>query len=111
MFGFGRKKRREEQVAQTFVEATGGGWSDSPETVAMDGGGQRDYVSEMLRRASVYARENVEVGEEFAFTITDIPAGIASPHEIVIGLMMQADEYGLQAGVLVNETAHFTRVK
>ncbi len=115
MVGFGRRKKPQAQpgdTASTFVEATGGGWGDSLDAVAVDGGEQADYVGEMLRRASEYARENgVEIGEEFEYTITDIPCGITSPHEIVFGLMMRAGEYGLCPGPMLNEKAYFTRLE
>lgn len=113
MFGFGRKKKKaEEGVAQTFVEATGGGWRDIPEVVAVDGGEHADYVGEVLQKAYEYAREtNVKIGEGFDYTLTDIPCGIVSPHEIAFGLMMRASDYGLSAGFVHDETANFTRLK
>jgi len=111
MFGFGRKKKP-KGTARTFVEATGGGWNDDRDVIPGDGGEHADYVGGVLRRASEYARENdIEIGEEFEFTITDIPAGISSPHEIIFGLMMRAHEYGLRVGAIANETAYFTRMK
>ncbi|HEU0266342.1 MAG TPA: hypothetical protein VFQ70_01835 [Candidatus Saccharimonadaceae bacterium] len=111
MFGFGRRKK-DRSTASTFVEATGGGWSDLPDEVAADGGEHADYVGEMLRRASEYACETgVGIGEEFKFTITDIPRDLVSPHEIVFGLMMRAHEYGLAPGVMHDETAYFTRLE
>lgn len=113
MFGFRRRKDKPSAgAADTFVEATGGGWSDSPEVVAGDGGSQADFVGQTLERARAYALENnIPVGQEFGFTITDIPAGISSPHEIIFGLMMRASEYGLIPGTIVNETAFFTLVE
>lgn len=112
MWGFRRKKDKSSGTAGTFVEATGGGWFDAPETIAGDGGAQADFVAQTLERARAYALENnIPVGQEFEFVITDIPTGITSPHEIVFGLMMRASEYGLTPGVIDNETARFTRVK
>lgn len=113
MFGFRRKKDSPSSgTADTFVEATGGGWSDPSNTVAGDGGAQADFVGQTLERARAHALENdIPVGQEFEFTITDIPAGISSPHEIIFGLMMRAGEYGLTSGAIANETAFFTRVE
>lgn len=113
MFGFRRKKEKPKSgTADTFVEATGGGWSDLPETVSSDGGSQADFVGQTLERARAYALENnIPVGEEFEFIITDIPVGVTSPHEIIFGLMMRAGEYGLISRVIANETAFFTRVE
>lgn len=112
MFGFFKRKKKSHGTADTFVEATGGGWSDSPDIVAGDGGENADYVGEVLRQASEYARENgVEIDEEFEFTFTDIPRGITSPHEIMFGIIMRAHEYGLSSAGMANETAYFTRVE
>ena len=113
MFSFLRK-RKETPVgtAATFVEATGGGWSDVPDAIASDGGAQADFVGLTLDRARTYALEHdIPVGKEFEFRITDIPLGISSPHEIVFGLMMRAQDYGLRSGIVTNETALFTRLK
>lgn len=111
MFGFGRRKKR-TQGAETFVEATGGGWGDADEVVAIDGGEHADYVDEVLRDASEYARRHgVAVGEEFAYTLTRIPRGIASPHEIVFGIIMRASDYGLSPGVACDETLLFVRTR
>lgn len=49
LFGFCRKRKRPQGTARTFVEDTGGGWGDSPDAVAADGGEHADYVGEMLR--------------------------------------------------------------
>lgn len=116
MFGFGRKKASREGASQgatarTFVEATGGGWGETPDVMPADGGSHADYVGDILRRAREHAEDNgVGVGEEFTYTITDIPRGISSPHEIIFGLMMRAPEYGLSADFMHDETAHFTRI-
>jgi len=108
MFGFFRRKKKE--TVETFVEATGGGWFDSPEVVAIDGGSQASFVDQTLERARAHALENkIPIGKEFEFTITDIPAGISGPHEIVFGLMVQAQRYGLTPGAVINEKAFFTR--
>lgn len=110
MFGFGRKKKS-EGTARTFVEATGGGWGDTPDVISGDGGANADYVGEVLRQASEYANEQgIAVGEEFCFTITDIPVGISSPHEIIMGLMMRAHECGLSVDSAINEEVYFTRM-
>ena len=109
MFGFGR--RRKKGTAPTFVEATGGGWSDVPLAVPADGGDDRDYVHAMLQEAQLYAVEHgVPVGGSFTFMLTDIPVGIVSPHEIVFGLMMQAGAYGLMCEYVADETASFVRM-
>lgn len=108
MFGFGRKKP--QGTAQTFVEATGGGWRDSPNTVAADGGEHAGYVGEVLHQASEYAHDQgIGVGEEFDYTITNIPRGITSPHEIMFGLMMRAQDYGLSASSMHDEKIRFIR--
>ena len=84
MFGFRRKKKAAQGgTSNTFVEATGGGWSDSPDRVRGNGGAQADFVGQTLERVRAYALENeIPVGQEFSFTITEIPNGISSPHEI-----------------------------
>lgn len=112
MFGFGRKKKSQTATADTFVKATGGSWNDIPDVVTGDGGEHADYVGEILRKVSEYAiQEGVAVGEEFAYTLTEIPHGITSPHEVIFPLMMRAHEYGLRAGFMHDETAHFVRTK
>ena len=112
MFGFGRKKKESSETADTFVEATGGGWGDSPEVVAADGGSQADFVGHVLKQARDYAlKENIAVGESFTYKITDIPRGIVGPHDIVFGIMVRASEVGLRAGVVFDEEAQFTRIK
>lgn len=119
MFGFGRKKKvsgkdartYHEEGAETFVEATGGGWTDVPDEIAADGGEHADYVGKILQSACEYARENVAIGDEFSYTITNTPRDINSPHEIVFGLMMRAPEYGLCTGYVHDETAMFIRVE
>ena len=105
-----KKSKNESGSADTFVEATGGGWDEPPKFVASDGGSQSDFVTSLLEQAAKQA-QSVKVGEEFIFTITDIPRGISSPHEIVFGLMMLADEYGLECGPVVNEEVWFIRVR
>lgn len=95
--------------AETFVEATGGGWDDVPNRVAPDGGDFASYVAQQLRAAQMYAQANVAVGEWFDFTITNIPA-VISPHEIVSGMIMQADTYGLGCGSAMNERFSFKRL-
>lgn len=111
MFGFGRRNKAQQPGAttDTFVEATGGGWSDIPSRVAGDGGAQADYVGKMLQRAKLKS-QSVAVGEEFDFTITDIPRDIASPHEIMFGMMMRASSYGLDLIVMHDETGTFVRL-
>lgn len=112
MFGFGRRKKKSEGTASTFVEATGGGWTDAPEVMAADGGANADYVGDVLRLARIHAvSHSIPVGEEFEFTIANIPMGITSPHEIVFGLMMRAEEFGLSAGVMFDEKVTFTRIE
>jgi hypothetical protein len=112
MFGLGRKKKRSaEGTTSTFVDATGGGWSDSPEVVSTKGGSQADFVDQTLERAHAYALEHeVPVGSQFEFIITDIPVGISSPHEIIFGLMMEAHRYGLSADAIHNEKISFIRM-
>lgn len=112
MFGFGRKKEEPEPkgTAKTFVEATGGGWGNPPDILPVDGGAHADYVGEVLYQASEYARdEGIQIGEEFDYIITDIPQGIASPREIMLGLMMRAQDYGLSASAMHNEKIRFIR--
>lgn len=112
MFGFGRKRKVQSGTAETFVEATGGGWGAVDDTMPADGGGRADYVGEILRCASEYAKQqNVGIGEEFSYTITDIPHGIDNPYEIIFGLMMRAPEYGLSPGPIHDETAIFIRLE
>lgn len=120
MFGFDRKKAprtdankaTSDGVADTFVGATGGGWGKPPMSAAADGGEHSDYVGTMLERAKAYADENgISIGEEFRFTITDIPTGIASPHEIVFGMMMRASDFGFIPGMMMNETISLTRIE
>lgn len=107
MWGFKGKKK----TADTFVEATGGGWGDSPDTIPIDGGSHADFVNETLRRAKQHAvNRDVKVGEEFEYTITDIPRGISGPHEIVMGLMMQSGKVGLRFEYSRNEEVCFTRM-
>lgn len=97
-------------TAATFVEATGGGWFDVPDRIAANGGSQAQYVAKTLRSAYDYAHENgIEVGVDFEFTITDIPVGIKSPHEIVFGIMMESFKYGLEAKTVNDETFYFAR--
>lgn len=104
-------KKKHVPVADTFVEATGGGWFDVPDVVAADGGSQADYVGELLRQAKHQAcDESVPVGGEFTFTVTNIPEGISSPHEIMFGLMMRAGECGLMCTSMIDEKAFFIRV-
>lgn len=114
MFGFGRKRKskRSQQAATagTFVEATDGGWSNAPDVVAADGGSQKDFVQQTLDRACHYAdSKNVAFGEQFTYTLTDIPKGISSPHEIAFGLMMEAHRYGLAVISVTNEVVNFER--
>lgn len=111
MFGFGRRKKRPEGTAQTFVEATGGGWGDVPDELPADGGVHADYVGEVLQRARDYADEHdIKVREEFMLRITDIPRGIRNPQEIVFGIMSRAHDYGLIAGAMFDEKVYFTRL-
>ncbi len=111
MFGWGKKKQVTPLTggADTFVDATGGGWGEPPLVVAADGGSQADYVQQQLELAAIQAQD-VAVGETFSFTLTNIPLGITSPHEIAFGLMMRAGEYGLLPGVMSNETIEFERL-
>ena len=109
MLGFGKKRRK--AAASTFVEATGGGWGDAPLMIPADGGDSRDYVHAMLQEAHLYAVEHgVAIGASFEFTLTNIPMGIVSPHEIMFGLMMQAGGYGLMCEYMADETASFVRL-
>lgn len=104
------RRKRISDTAQTFVEATGGGWYDSPDVIAADGGNQSDYVDTVLRGARDYAQNHgIEVGQSFDFTMTDIPMGITSPHEISFGIIVRASEYGLSANFVFDESVHFTR--
>lgn len=123
MFWFGRKKEKSSQIdpedrqqqvnpstADTFVEATGGGWGDPADVIAADGGEQSDYVGLMLVLAREQAIKNdVAVGEDFTFQLVAIPRGIVSPHEIMFGLMMRAGEQGLSCGMMHDEKVIFTR--
>lgn len=108
MFGLFRRKKQ-GPTADTFVEATGGGWSDAPDFV--DASNHDDFVADFLRRAHDYALQNeVKIGEEFQFTITHIPFGITSPHEIILPVMVRASEFGLSPVSMMGETAYFIRV-
>jgi len=109
-FSFLRRKKP-PRVTDTFVEATGGGWSDPPSTVPADGGSQADFVGQTLDRARAYMLEQgIVVDQEFTFVITDIPVGISNPHEIIFGMMMRAPDYGLDAISVANEQAVFIRM-
>lgn len=112
MIGFGRRRRKPDPgTASTFVEATGGGWGDVPGVMSADGGEHADYVGEVLRRAQAHAVEQgIAIGEDFTYTLTDIPCGITSPHEIIIGLMTRARDFGLEAGIAFGEKIAFTRL-
>ncbi len=110
-FRWGRRKP-DTSTASTFVEATGGGWGDAPSVMSVDGGEHADYVGEVLRRARDYAMEQgVAIGDDFTYTLTDIPRGITSPHEIIIGLMTRARDFGLDAGIAFGEEITFTRTR
>ncbi|MEO7904629.1 MAG: hypothetical protein ABIR91_02440, partial [Candidatus Saccharimonadales bacterium] len=89
-------------TADTFVEATGGGWGDAHDIIAADGGSQADYVGQQLEKAAKRA-ESMTASERFTYTLTDIPQGISGPHEITFGLMMRAPEYGLRCLSAINE--------
>ena len=104
-----RKAPSDDAGVSTFVEATGGGWRGTPDRVSVDGGSQAEYVRSQLELAREQAMA-VEVGEKITYTLTDIPRGIASPVEILFGLMMLAREYDLRPGVARNETIEFTRL-
>lgn len=95
-------------TSDTFLQATGGGWGDPPETIATDGGSQADYVGDQLAKAQAYAQQHVKIGESFQFKLTAIPR-VMSPHEISFGMMMRACNYGLESGISMNETFTFTR--
>lgn len=114
MFNFLKRKRAKngegKKTADTFVEATGGGWSDAPDAIPTDGGEHFNFISEVLRQARLQAYENdVPAGEQFKFVVTDIPTGIESPHIIMFGLMMRAPEEGLSFQHMVDETVTFVR--
>ena len=104
-------KREPRATASTFLEATGGGWSDAPDVIAINGGEDADYVGEMLSHARDFALANeIGIGERFEFTLTDIPVGITSPHEIIFGLMMRAHEVELSCEGTSDETICFIRM-
>lgn len=114
MFGFGRKKEEPESTgtADTFVEAIGGGWGDPPRIIPADGGEYADYVGGVLEGASEYAHDQeVGIGEEFDYLITNIPRGISNPLEIMAGLLKRAPDYGLSVDFMRNETIRFIRDK
>jgi len=121
VFGFGRKKKRAEkstspapQTASTFVEATGGGWGDPSEVIAIGGGMQseNDFVQRVLENARSYAFEqDVAVGERFDYVMADIPVGIKNPHQIMFTLMVEAPKYGLVVDFIMDEKVTFTRRK
>ena len=96
--------------AQTFAEATGGGWGEPPNVVATDGGSQAAYVKQQLELAAEQA-QSMAVGEEFTFLLTDIPRSISSPHEIVAGLIVQSYDYGLEFSSVVDEEVRFRRYR
>lgn len=90
--------RRRSKVNDTFVQATGGGW-DGPHC-SMEIGCDADIIS-FVRRSLEQAREyadrtGLDVGEEFSFTLTDIPSGLSGPHNAVATLAMRASLYGLK---------------
>lgn len=94
----------EQETADTFVEATDGGWSDPAEIISADGGSQRNYVEDQLESARHQAlSEGLGVGDTLKYKLTSIPKGISSPHEIVFGIMMQASRYGFRPGVMHDE--------
>lgn len=110
MWPFRRKKKGSPaNTADTFVEATSAGWYDSPDQVAADGGSQRDYVTEQLEAAAEVAKQ-YQIDEQFEYRLTDIPAGIQSPHEIAFGIMMRAPDYGLMVDTMVDETLYVVRL-
>ncbi|OYX42414.1 hypothetical protein B7Y94_03470 [Candidatus Saccharibacteria bacterium 32-49-12] len=109
---FLKKKSSANSTASTFVESTSAGWSDLPESIPDNGGEQAEFVNQTLARAHAEAIDRgVAIGDEFKFQITDIPVGIASPHEIVFGLIGQAHRYGLRCNVVCDEAAYFVRLK
>ena len=116
MFGLGRRKKKADKTsvagtADTFLEATGGGWNDAPDIIAADGGEYAEFVGQILAGARRYADEHVEIDGAFIHTISDIPRGIASPHEIMFGVMMRALDYDLRCEGIFNETVHFRRLR
>jgi hypothetical protein len=111
MFGFFKKKKPKPDVADRFFKEADGGWPDLPDEVAADGGSQADFVKATLEHVLEYAKDNdIAIGETFEFTIRDIPVGISNSLEIILGLTMQADKYGLLLSRIVDETATFTLV-
>ena len=102
-FTRGRKK-----PTNPFVESTGGGWTDPPDVIEIDGGAQAAYIGDMLAKAKQQAVKSVEVGESFTFTMTDIPVGVG-PHEIMLPLMFRASDYGLDCQSVINEKVDFVR--
>lgn len=116
MFGFGRRKKKADETnatgtADTFLEATGGGWDDAPNIIAADGGEYVDFVGQILEDARHYADEHVEIDGTFIHTISDIPRDIASPHETMFGVMMRALDYDLRCEGIFDETVHFRRLR
>ncbi len=100
---------RTDEVEDTFVSATGGGWNEAPEVIQADGGEYRDYVAEQLERARQQAdKEGLKPGDVLRYRLVDIPRGIVSPHEISFGMMIRASEYGFTPGVMNNELINLT---
>lgn len=111
MFGFWRRRKPPRTTADTFIEATEGGWGEVPKRIAIDGGSQADFVRQTLQAARQYAIDNqIQIGETFKYIIKDIPVGISSPHEISFGLMMQAFDFGLSADYMRDEQVKFVRL-
>lgn len=116
MWWFGRKRYKArraigEGTAKTFVEATGGGWGNPPDVVPVEGGPETDFALQTLRLAHEYAVKNdIPIGGEFDYVITNIPQGISSPHTIMFSVMLYADQFGLHPESFVDEKVHFVHI-
>lgn len=102
-----QSQQNTSHAADTFVEATGGGWDEMPDKVS----NQDDYVRGLLEQARDQAlRSGVKVGEEFDFTITNIP-GITHPNEVIFPIVLLQSDYGLMMVYSADETVRFKRTK
>lgn len=104
-----RSNRRLGDMAANFVDATDGGWYDTPKVVSADGGNYTAYVAQQLEFARSEAM-SLPVGAQIEYTLRGVPRGIHTPHDIVFGMMMKSEDYGLRFEHSFNETFAFTKI-